>query len=158
MIMEETYMFQDLRECAHAAVRCLEENREALLALSSLVQKAQPSSIVLAARGTSLHAATFAKYLFEEFVGLPTAVAEPSVVTKYAGKLDLSHSLVIGISQSGEGLDVCGIAARGRDCGGIAAASPTLLPPAWPPSPRSVWTAAPVRKRAFPPPRASLPS
>lgn len=122
MIMEETYMFQELRECAHAAVRCLEENREALLALSSLVQKAQPSSIVLAARGTSLHAAAFAKYLFEEFVGLPTAIAEPSVVTKYAGKLDLSHSLVIGISQSGEGLDVCGIAARGRDCGGIAAA------------------------------------
>lgn len=66
----------------------------------------RPRLIVLAARGTSDNAALFGRYLLETSTGIPVSLAAPAVHTLYRAKLDLRETLVIGVSQSGEGTDI----------------------------------------------------
>ncbi|HEY3375955.1 MAG TPA: SIS domain-containing protein [Armatimonadota bacterium] len=65
-----------------------------------------PRGIFIAARGTSDHAALYAKYVFETMNGIPVGLMAPSVATIYQAKVDVRDYLVIGISQSGEAADV----------------------------------------------------
>jgi glutamine---fructose-6-phosphate transaminase (isomerizing) len=58
------------------------------------------------ARGTSDNAATFGRYLFELTTGIPVSLAAPSIHTLYHAALNLRQTLVVGISQSGEGTDI----------------------------------------------------
>ena len=74
------------------------------------------------ARGSSDHAATFAKYLFETQLGLAAASAAPSVVTLYKSRLKLKNSLVVALSQSGESPDICEVLAMARQQGAITVA------------------------------------
>jgi glucosamine--fructose-6-phosphate aminotransferase (isomerizing) len=76
-------------------------------------------SVVIAARGTSDHAGTYGRYLLEIQKGIPVSLAAPSVLTLYQGALDLSDSLVIGISQSGKAADVLEVMRRGRENGAV---------------------------------------
>src|ERR1044072_7135454 len=62
--------------------------------------------IVLAARGSSDNAALFGRYLLEVTTGIPVSLSAPSVTTLYHAKLKLSRALVVGVSQSGEGVDI----------------------------------------------------
>jgi glucosamine--fructose-6-phosphate aminotransferase (isomerizing) len=62
--------------------------------------------IVLVARGTSDNAAVFGRYLLELTTGIPVSLAAPSLHTLYHAKLDFRDALVIGISQSGAGIDI----------------------------------------------------
>src|SRR4051794_40647642 len=61
--------------------------------------------IVIAARGSSDNASLFGRYLLEVTTGIPVSLAAPSVYTLYDAKIDLKRALVIGVSQSGEGVD-----------------------------------------------------
>jgi glutamine---fructose-6-phosphate transaminase (isomerizing) len=72
---------------------------------------------MLTARGTSDNAAYYAKYLFEVLLGVPTALASPSVFTLYEGRMDLEDTLVIGVSQSGESKDVLETVRRSGELG-----------------------------------------
>jgi glucosamine--fructose-6-phosphate aminotransferase (isomerizing) len=76
----------------------------------------------IAARGASDNVAHYAKYVLEIEHGIPVALAAPSVFTIYDAvpKLD-SHTLVIGISQSGEALDVLAVCERARKSGALTA-------------------------------------
>ncbi|MCF6776655.1 SIS domain-containing protein [Thiotrichales bacterium 19X7-9] len=67
----------------------------------------EPSFAVTIARGSSDHAATFAKYLFEINLNLVTASAAPSTVTIYNQVLKMQNALVVAISQSGQSPDIC---------------------------------------------------
>jgi len=62
--------------------------------------------IVLVARGSSDNAAFFGRYLLEITTGIPVSLSAPSVYTLYNAKLNLKRALVIGVSQSGEGVDI----------------------------------------------------
>lgn len=62
--------------------------------------------VVIAARGSSDHAALFARYLIEVYLGIPVSLAAPSVFTKYGAKIHYPKCLCIGISQSGAAPDV----------------------------------------------------
>jgi glucosamine--fructose-6-phosphate aminotransferase (isomerizing) len=77
--------------------------------------------VVIAARGTSDHAAIYAQYVLgirnRLFVGLGT----PSVVSLYGVAPDFSDALVIGISQSGASPDIVAVLAAAR-----AQGSPTI--------------------------------
>jgi len=75
--------------------------------------------VYFAARGTSDHASIYASYLISTFVGIPTALALPSVVTAYDGKLNLKDALVIGVSQSGKAADVLAVMERAKSCGAL---------------------------------------
>ena len=78
--------------------------------------------VLIAARGTSDHAAIYAQYLFGALHRLPVALAAPSLVSLYGIAPRLERALVIGISQSGRSPDVVGVieAARAQGAPTIA--------------------------------------
>ena len=60
-----------------------------------------PRVVVTCARGSSAHAATFAKHLFERYLGIPVAAAAPSIASIYGQQLHLEDQLCLAVSQSG---------------------------------------------------------
>ena|SRR2546425_1299504 len=75
--------------------------------------------ITLVARGSSDNAATYGKYLFESIAGVVTALAAPSLVTRYQAPPSYARGAVIGISQSGASPDVAAVVAEGRRAGAV---------------------------------------
>lgn len=73
--------------------------------------------VVIAARGSSDHAALYARYLFEISLGIPVSLAAPSVITKYNADLRYPQSLCVGISQSGAAPDVAEVIGHMRRSG-----------------------------------------
>ena len=73
--------------------------------------------LTIAARGSSDNAATFGKYLFEGHAGLVTALAAPSLITRYGMSPSFARGAVIGISQSGAAPDVAAVLDRARAVG-----------------------------------------
>ena len=94
----------------------------AIDAIIDRVMENPPSFVYFAARGTSDHACIYAQYLMGIYLGMPCALATPSVVSRYGAELDLSRALVIGVSQSGKAEDVIAVVERARACGAITAA------------------------------------
>lgn len=74
--------------------------------LASKVRERSPRFVLLAARGTSDHAALYAKYLVEVTLGLPAGLASPSTMTAYGARPDLSDVLLLTVSQSGASPDL----------------------------------------------------
>jgi glucosamine--fructose-6-phosphate aminotransferase (isomerizing) len=70
--------------------------------------------VVIAARGTSDHAAIYAQFLFGAHLRLPVALATPSLTSLYGVEPRFDRSLVIGISQSGRSPDIVGVLAAAR--------------------------------------------
>lgn len=73
--------------------------------------------VLLAARGSSDHAALYARYLIEIHLGIPVCLAAPSILTRYGSKVRYSNCLAIGISQSGAAPDVAEVMAELRSQG-----------------------------------------
>jgi len=81
-----------------------------------------PRFVVFAARGTSDHAALYAKYLAEIRLGLPAGLASPSSLTVYESRPDMSGVLFIAVSQSGGSPDLVDSTAAARECGALTIA------------------------------------
>lgn len=84
----------------------LQENLSLWQHFAELFKQKNPDSIVTVARGSSDHAALFAKYLFETELLLPTSSAAPSVYSIYKTQVKLSNTLTLAISQSGQSPDI----------------------------------------------------
>jgi glutamine---fructose-6-phosphate transaminase (isomerizing) len=78
--------------------------------------------VLIAARGSSDHAALYAKYLWGSRNGLPVALAAPSLYTLYRTPPRLHGALVVGISQSGQSPDIVSVVADGRRQGALTLA------------------------------------
>jgi glucosamine--fructose-6-phosphate aminotransferase (isomerizing) len=78
--------------------------------------------VFLAARGTSDNAGLYAKYLWGSFNRLPVALAAPSLFSVYRTPPQISDSLVLGISQSGQSPDIVGVIEEGRRQGALTLA------------------------------------
>lgn len=74
--------------------------------IAERLRAASPRFVLLAARGTSDHAALYAKYLIEIYHGLPAGLASPSTMTVYEARPDFRDVLLVAISQSGESPDL----------------------------------------------------
>ena len=85
--------------------------------LGKFLREREIDLIVLAARGSSDNAALFGRYLLEVTTGIPVSLAAPSVYTIYKAKLNLKRALVIGVSQSGEGVDINQVLQNAKDAG-----------------------------------------
>ncbi|MBX3029466.1 MAG: SIS domain-containing protein [Chloroflexi bacterium] len=70
--------------------------------------------VLIAARGSSDHAAIYAQYLFGTLQRLPVALAAPALTSVYGVETSLERALVIGISQSGRSPDVVGVLESAR--------------------------------------------
>ena len=99
-------MYSEAAEAAAVIARQLVENRALLARIGRLLRRLSPHTVVTCARGSSDHAATFAKYLIETRTGIPTASAAPSVSSLYRTRPKLEQVLYIAISQSGKSPDL----------------------------------------------------
>ncbi len=110
-------MLREIHEQPEVLGRILEEGWGEVLAAARSLREKGFRYAMLAARGTSDNAALYAKYLFEVILGVPTALASPSVFTLYGGEMRLDDVLVLGISQSGESKDVLETVRRSGELG-----------------------------------------
>ena len=101
-----TWMHSEAAEAANAVARQFAANAATIDALVERLRAQPPRFIVTCARGSSDHAATYGKYLFETTLGLATASASPSVGSVYAVQPKLDDVLFIAISQSGKSSDL----------------------------------------------------
>lgn len=69
---------------------------------------------LIAARGTSGHAATYAKYVWAALTGRPVALATPALHTLYNTPPRMDAALVVGISQSGQSPDIVAVVEEGK--------------------------------------------
>jgi glutamine---fructose-6-phosphate transaminase (isomerizing) len=69
---------------------------------------------LIAARGSSDHAATYAKYAWAALADYPVALATPSLQTLYHTSPRMRGALVVGISQSGQSPDIVAVLEEGK--------------------------------------------
>ncbi|SDJ38687.1 glutamine--fructose-6-phosphate transaminase [Actinokineospora alba] len=84
--------------------------------VGSLIAARRPRFALFAARGSSDHAALYAKYLTEVLLKLPAGLVSPSTTTLYRAEPDLTDVLYVTVSQSGGSPDLveATLAARAR--------------------------------------------
>src|SRR5438034_9362966 len=102
----------EIAEQPRVVRRLLEEGWPESRALGHALSRVE--HITLVARGSSDNAATYGKYLFESLAGVVTALAAPSLVTRYRTPPSFARGAVIGISQSGAAPDVAAVLAEAR--------------------------------------------
>ncbi len=86
--------------------------------LQRIAQHLPPFEYVLiAARGSSDHAAIYAQYAWATLAGYPVALAAPSILTLYHATPRMSAALVVGISQSGQSPDIIAVLEEARKQG-----------------------------------------
>jgi glucosamine--fructose-6-phosphate aminotransferase (isomerizing) len=98
--------------------RFREREAERVVELGAQLGARRPAGVMIAARGSSDHAAVYAKYLFGARLGMPVALAAPSLITLYEHAPRLDRWVAIGISQSGASPDVVRVIeeARAQGC------------------------------------------
>ena len=117
-----TLMFLEAAEAGDAVERQYRENEPAFADLAAHLRASRPPFIVTCARGSSDHAATYAKYVFETQLGLMTVSAAPSVSSVYSARPHLHGTLYLAISQSGRSPDLVQHARMARDAGALVVA------------------------------------
>jgi glucosamine--fructose-6-phosphate aminotransferase (isomerizing) len=118
----DTRMADEFRQAPQAVQRQAQSLARPLAELVARLQRRPPQVVVTCARGSSAHAATFAKFLIERYLGIPVAPAAPSIVTIYGRRLRLENQLFLAISQSGRSDDLIEQAAAARTAGALTAA------------------------------------
>jgi len=104
----------EILEQPEAARRQLASSSAAIEAIVERLRARPVASVVIAARGTSDHAAIYAQYVLGVRNAMSVGLATPSVVSLYGAEPDVRDSLVVGISQSGASPDIVGVVAAGR--------------------------------------------
>ncbi|MGH2377260.1 MAG: SIS domain-containing protein [Candidatus Limnocylindria bacterium] len=106
---------REIAEQPRVLVRLLADGGAEARAIGRTLRAAE--HLTIAARGSSDNAATYGKYLFEGHAGVVTALAAPSLVTRYGTPPGFARGAVIGISQSGAAPDVAAVLDAGRSSG-----------------------------------------
>ncbi len=122
MDYRETLMWKELNQTPEVIVNSIKNNVKALDDIAKAFSNRKIFNVYVVARGTSDHALIFFKYLTEIKYGIPVTLGAPSVITIYNGKLDLSESMVIGCSQSGEAADALSVLKRANSQGALTVA------------------------------------
>ncbi len=116
-------MFQEAAEAAGAVARQLTNNQALLTQTAKRLRDSNPQIIFTCARGSSDHAATFGKYLFESLLRIPTVSQAPSMASIYGGVfLHMAGQPFIVISQSGKSPDLLLSAKAAKKAGAIVIA------------------------------------
>jgi glucosamine--fructose-6-phosphate aminotransferase (isomerizing) len=86
--------------------------------IAQIIKQLPPFEYALiAARGSSDHAALYASYTWAGLAGYPIALAAPSLHTLYQTPARLAGALVVGISQSGQSPDILAVLEEGKKQG-----------------------------------------
>lgn len=95
---------------------------EEVVDASARIAAARPRFVLIAARGTSDHAALYAKYLAEVRMQLPAGLASPSALSVYGAAPDMTNVLFLAVSQSGCSPDLIESLTVARECGALSVA------------------------------------
>ena len=115
-------LHDEIHEQPDAARRLLSGQRAVVDGIAAAIAGRDIDVVLIAARGSSDHAAIYAQYLFGALHRIPVALAAPALTSVYGVQPRVERALVIGISQSGRSPDVVGVldAARGQGAPTIA--------------------------------------
>lgn len=113
--MKTTKMQQEIFEQPDVLTKCLDMYNTILPKVVEDIASREIHTVVIAARGTSDHAAIYGKYLIEHKIGLPVSLSAPSILTMYDSRLNFESTLVIGISQSGMAEDVLEVIKKAKE-------------------------------------------
>jgi glucosamine--fructose-6-phosphate aminotransferase (isomerizing) len=116
------YLSEEIHEQPEVLKSILDEQAETAAKIASAIRARDVCYAVFAARGTSDNAARYAQYLFGAVLGLPVALATPSLFTIYRTPPRLRDALVIGISQSGQSPDIVAVVEEGNRQGALTVA------------------------------------
>jgi glutamine---fructose-6-phosphate transaminase (isomerizing) len=96
--------------------------RDDVANIASLIAARRPRFALLAARGSSDHAALYAKYLIEVLLELPAGLVSPSTTTLYGARPDFTDILYLSVSQSGGSPDLVAATEAARAQGALTVA------------------------------------
>lgn len=117
-----TCMEKESRQAPEIVTRQIEKNTKVMQEICKTLHKTPPGFVMTIGRGSSDHACTYAKYLFETKLNTVTSSAAPSVATIYNSDLKLKGSLVVGVSQSGKSPDICEMMRTAQQKGAVTVA------------------------------------
>jgi glucosamine--fructose-6-phosphate aminotransferase (isomerizing) len=100
---------EEIGEQPGIAATMLASGRSTVDSIGAQIRDARPRGFFIAARGSSDHAALYAKYLFGRRNRAIVSLAAPSLFTHYSSPPRLEGECVIGISQSGSSPDVIAV-------------------------------------------------
>jgi len=115
-------MYQEAVQAPLAVNVQLAQNAPQLRELGARLRAEPPRAVVTCARGSSDHAATYARYLIEAHTHVLTSSAAPSVSSVYEAQSDLEGVLFIAISQSGQSPDLLAATRNARESGALTVA------------------------------------
>jgi glucosamine--fructose-6-phosphate aminotransferase (isomerizing) len=115
-------MAAEIGEQPEILARLLAEQAPEIGRIGAAVAARDPRFVLLAGRGTSDHAALYAKYLVDVHLALPAGLVSPSTSTVYGVRPDLRGVLHISVSQSGGSPDLIDSLVTARDCGATTVA------------------------------------
>ena len=114
---ERTLMFEEAADASNAVRAQLQYGSAAMRVLGAKLRQLNPRAVITCARGSSDHAATYAKYLIETHAQVLTASAAPSVSSVYGITQDVRGCLFLAISQSGRSPDLLASVASAKASG-----------------------------------------
>src|SRR5579885_164414 len=112
-----SHMLDEIKEQPEAVRRTVEGERARLAVVAEEIRRRDPAFVLIAARGTSDTAATYAKYLWGLANGLTIALAAPALTPLYGAAPRLRNAVAVGISQSGESTDIVEVIRAARTQG-----------------------------------------
>jgi glucosamine--fructose-6-phosphate aminotransferase (isomerizing) len=112
-----TTMAAEIAEQPQSLARLIEVGSGPIEEVARRIRDRAPRFALIAARGTSDHAALYAKYLVETRLGLPVGLVSPSALTVYRAQPEYADVLWISISQSGGSPDLIESTSRAREGG-----------------------------------------
>jgi glucosamine--fructose-6-phosphate aminotransferase (isomerizing) len=115
-------MRSELAESPAVVAGLLDAARAPLAGLAREMDRRRTGFVVIAARGTSDHAATYAQYVLGARNGLAVGLAAPSLSSLYGQGPRLRDALVIGMSQSGRSPDIVAVLEDAHRQGGLTLA------------------------------------
>ena len=116
-------MHAEAAEAASVAERHLTDPKAVRERLGKRLRTQDPPLVLTCARGSSDHAATYAKYLIETRVRTPVASFAPSTASLHAAPWrHLEGTLFLAISQSGRSPDILLSARAAKDAGALVVA------------------------------------
>jgi glucosamine--fructose-6-phosphate aminotransferase (isomerizing) len=120
---EQTLLYAEAAEATSVAERQLALLTDTTGPLGRRLRELDPPLVVTCARGSSDHAATFAKYLIETHALTPVASYAPSISSIYGpASLKLRGAVFLAISQSGRSPDILESARTAREAGALVIA------------------------------------
>lgn len=121
-VLPPTRMFVEAGSAGSAVAAQFAADRSVIDALAARLRADRPRLVVTCARGSSDHAATFAKYLIEQELGIPVVSFTPSLSSLHGKGFGGKDVLFLAISQSGGSPDILAAAQLARSQGALVAA------------------------------------